>query len=309
MRVVTVVNYKGGVGKTTVTANLGAQLAREGRKVLLIDLDPQSSLTLSFYPPEHWGDRLRPNRTIAHWLNSWRSRGDPPGLTDVVVTPEQANFYLDGGRLDLVAADLQLSDAEERLLYELGSPTPPRTPFLRVYGRLVAAVASVRAAGYDLVLLDCAPNFGVLTRAAVVASDGLVVPARPDELSRLAIGHLRERLGYFQARYNAMGGSAAARRGMPTRLLPRILGVVFTMARRQRGNEVSASLRTFIHMVREEYPTFESVIFDNPVPYARAAAENVPLVLTDPPPAGDLLEQWQGLATEFTKRLEALGHA
>jgi len=54
MHVISVINYKGGVGKTTITANLGAELARRGRRVLLIDIDPQASLTFSFIPPEEW---------------------------------------------------------------------------------------------------------------------------------------------------------------------------------------------------------------------------------------------------------------
>ncbi|WP_372667087.1 MULTISPECIES: ParA family protein [Frankia] len=63
-------------------------------------------------------------------------------------------------------------------MHELGGPNPPRTPFLRVYGRLVAALETVREASYDLVLFDCAPNFGVLTRTAIVASNCLLVPSR-----------------------------------------------------------------------------------------------------------------------------------
>ena len=64
MHVVSVINYKGGVGKTSMTANLGAELAWRGRSVLLIDLDPQASLTFSFIRPEQWLDDFAETRTI-----------------------------------------------------------------------------------------------------------------------------------------------------------------------------------------------------------------------------------------------------
>ena len=70
MRVVSVINYKGGVGKTTLTANIGAALAFTGRKILLIDLDPQTSLTFSFYRPEEWESQLAETRTIKRWYET-----------------------------------------------------------------------------------------------------------------------------------------------------------------------------------------------------------------------------------------------
>ena len=68
MRVVSVINYKGGVGKTTVTANLGAQLASKGYRILLIDMDPQASLTFSFIRPEDWEKDLAQSKTLKSWL-------------------------------------------------------------------------------------------------------------------------------------------------------------------------------------------------------------------------------------------------
>ena len=70
MTVVSVINYKGGVGKTTLTANIGAELAYRGRKVLLVDLDPQASLTFSFYMPDEWEKSLADDRTLLQWYGS-----------------------------------------------------------------------------------------------------------------------------------------------------------------------------------------------------------------------------------------------
>jgi chromosome partitioning protein len=89
--VVSVINYKGGVGKTTLTANIGAELANRGRTVLLIDLDPQSSLTFSFSRIDQWERELAEDRTVLSWLTGFvRGRTVGP-LYKYVVTPRAVN--------------------------------------------------------------------------------------------------------------------------------------------------------------------------------------------------------------------------
>ena len=73
MEVVSVINYKGGVGKTSLTANLGAELAWRRRRVLLIDLDAQASLTFSFISAEEWGRKYEADRTIKAWFDSFET--------------------------------------------------------------------------------------------------------------------------------------------------------------------------------------------------------------------------------------------
>ena len=68
MAVISVVNYKGGVGKTSIVANLAVGLATKGHRVLVVDLDPQASLTFSFIPVEQWGTRYRENHTIKNGM-------------------------------------------------------------------------------------------------------------------------------------------------------------------------------------------------------------------------------------------------
>lgn len=64
MKIISVVNYKGGVGKTTLIANIASKLAKEGKKVLLLDLDPQGSLTFSFIHAEEWAEKYSNIKTI-----------------------------------------------------------------------------------------------------------------------------------------------------------------------------------------------------------------------------------------------------
>ncbi|EGB42332.1 cobyrinic acid a,c-diamide synthase [Escherichia coli H120] len=64
MQIVSIINYKGGVGKTTVTSNLAAELAFRGKNVLVLDMDAQASLTFSFLTPDYWDEHLKNERTI-----------------------------------------------------------------------------------------------------------------------------------------------------------------------------------------------------------------------------------------------------
>ena len=78
MPVVAVINYKGGVGKTTTTANLAAELAWRGKRILLIDMDAQASLTFSFVRPDYWSQALEKSKTIKAWFDSFED--GPPVL-------------------------------------------------------------------------------------------------------------------------------------------------------------------------------------------------------------------------------------
>jgi len=149
-RTLAVANQKGGVGKTTTTINLAASLALAGKRVLLVDLDPQSNLTSGVGQKGKTG----PAGTVY------------TGLTASSETPDPNSFIIptmvDG--LMLMPADRQLTGAEIEMV-----SLPHREERLR------ALIAPVRDE-YDYVFIDCPPSLGLLTLNALVAADAIVIP-------------------------------------------------------------------------------------------------------------------------------------
>ncbi len=162
MRVTTTIalaNQKGGVAKTTSVASIGAALAEAGQRVLLVDLDPQGSLTFSLgLDPEEI------DTTVAEVLLGKAT------AADAIVTTEEG--------IDLLAANISLAEAEENLVTRTGREQ-----------RLRVALAKV-ADDYDWILLDCPPALGVLTVGALSAADEVLIPLQAETLSHRGVGQL-----------------------------------------------------------------------------------------------------------------------
>ena len=164
-KVIAVTNQKGGVGKTTTTVNLGIGLARHNKKVLLIDMDPQASLTLSlgFRNP----DDLYPTTTDI--MNNVIEDGE--------ITKE-FSVYKSCEGVDLLPADLQLCGLEVQLVNEMS-----REQVLKTY------VDTVKDK-YDFILIDCMPSLGMLTFNALCAADSVIIPTQPEFLSAKGLEQL-----------------------------------------------------------------------------------------------------------------------
>jgi chromosome partitioning protein len=160
MRVIAIANHKGGAGKTTTAVNLAACLAASGRRVLLIDCDPQGS--------------------ASRWLGVVRASGRP-FLEEVFAGQAglAAAIHSTGlERLELVPASPQLA-VQDRLL--AGRPAPAAV--------LAHALRAVREMPFDLILLDSPPQLGLLACNVLAAADELLIPLAPDPLS---VGVLEE---------------------------------------------------------------------------------------------------------------------
>lgn len=155
MKIVSVAIQKGGAGKTTTTVNLAAALRDSGKKCLLVDLDPQASLSHSL----GISDELEPN--IYHLLKR-ESAGDPAPVEAAIV---------ERYGMDVLPSSLELAGAELELV--------------SVYGReqILSQILQRLEGKYDFVLLDCPPSIGMLTVNALVASHYLLMPVQAEFLS------------------------------------------------------------------------------------------------------------------------------
>ncbi|MFJ8910894.1 ParA family protein [Amycolatopsis sp. NPDC102389] len=283
MRVVAVMNYKGGVGKTTITANLGAVAASRGLRVLLLDLDPQTNLTFSFFSVDEWHDRLKDGRTIKQWYDTESPGNDMP-LADLIVTPERANHVLKetGGQLDLISSHLGLIDIDLELAARLGGTTTldgSKRKFLDLHGCLRRALEDDRFSGYDLVLIDCAPNFGLVTKTAIVASEQILVPAKADYLSTLGLDYLAGNCGKLVEQFNDFVNHKGGSGGHRT-IDPSFLGVVFTMVQIY-SQQVVLAQHTYIEEARlnSRVPVLDSKIRNSSRHFGDAGESGVPAML------------------------------
>ena len=306
MKVVSVINIKGGVGKTTLTANLGAELASRGMKVLLIDLDPQACLTFSFFTIDDWDAQLAPSHTIKRWFEAQGGQ-DAVGLSQLVSSPAavKESIKAHNGLLDLVASHLGLVNIDMTLAGSMtgGTYQQVRTSFMRVH-RMLAEALNDRTLKrtYDVVLIDCAPNFNVLNKAALVASDWVLVPAKADHLSTLGLQYLAKHLDDLITEYRRFARVRSPEDAQYPRINPKVLGVVFSMVP-MRLEQPTQAIRPFIAEIQQlpDVPVFDSIIRQSNALFATAPRDGVPVSVKTSVPA-DIAQELDNLATEFATK-------
>ena len=172
-RVIAMVNQKGGVGKTTSTVSLGAALAGYGRRVLLVDFDPQGALSVAL--------GVNPNEldlTVYNLLTQYDCH-----VGDVIMSTEVED-------LDLLPSNIDLSAAEVQLVSEVGRE--------HALGRVLAPVIDE----YDVILIDCQPSLGLLTLNALTASSGIIIPMETEYFALRGVALLMDTVGKVTSRLN-----------------------------------------------------------------------------------------------------------
>lgn len=306
MNVVSVINYKGGVGKTSLTANLAAELAYRGKKVLLLDMDAQASLTFSLIPPDEWQEKYAETQTIKSWFDSFE-RGTPIPLNSIVNTPSKINRKLSssGGRVDAIYSHLGLINVDLELATNIGGATlaQAKKNFIKIHRRLAEGLEIFSDNDYDLILIDCPPNFNIVTKTAIIASNFILVPARPDYLSTMGIDYLVRSVTGLVRDYNDF---ATLEQGEKEDLIkPKLLGVVFTMIQEYGGGPMAAQRAFMGQHQTAGLSVFDSYIKRNDTLFADAPQYGVPVVLNRYASGShqSVVDGLEDVATEFGKKM------
>ena len=175
--IIAIANQKGGVGKTTTTFSLGVALAKQGKKVLLIDADPQGDLTtcLGYY------DQDNLQNTIGTLMANT--------IYDNEINAEDAILHHKEG-IDLIPANLDLSAIEFSLVNAMSREFT-----------LKNSISSIRDK-YDYILIDCMPSLGMITINALACSDKIVIPVQGEYLAAKGMGHLLKTVTRVQKQIN-----------------------------------------------------------------------------------------------------------
>lgn len=306
MEIVAVINYKGGVGKTTVASNLAAELVFRGKKVLLVDTDAQASLTFSFIAPDQWDTKYKDSKTIKSWFDAISQGIEPPSLKDFVITPASANAVvkLRGGRIDLICSHLGLINVDLELATLLGGVNMQQAKrnYIKVHGKLRAAIADLaETSDYDIVLIDCPPNFNIVTKNAIVASEKILIPAKPDYLSTLGIDYLHRSVNDLVREFNEYAELDTDTENIS----PEILGVVFTMIQITSGQPIAAQRQFMSQTKRLGVKAFDTYFRENKTIFADAPQNLRPVVLNyySAGTHSDVVTEFESFVTEFEAAL------
>lgn len=238
MRSIAIMNQKGGVGKTTTSVNLSAALALSGKKVLLIDMDPQAHATL------HLGIDTESQKSLYDVLVDDIPLSDAKYIID-------DNFHLVASSLDLAAAEMELAGVVGRELI--------------LHDKL-----SEDSASYDYVIVDCPPSLGVLTLNALVAVEEAFIPMQPHFLALHGLSKLLETIQLINKRLNPklqVTGVIMCMYDGGARLTAEVTGDVEEFFRVQHGQHTPwANAQIFQTHIRKnvrlaEAPSFGQSIF------------------------------------------------
>lgn len=256
MRRIAVLNQKGGVGKTTTTANLGAALALSGARVLLIDLDPQGHLSL------HFGVELTDGQPSVYDVLTAAAP-----IRDVVIKARE--------NATLLAADIDLAGAEAELVSVMGREVLLREALQPIQNE------------YDYILIDCPPSLGILTVNALVAANEVLIPLQAHFLALQGLSKLLQTVTIVRQRINPelkVGGIVLCLHEPATRLAGEVVEDLRGFLDGARGtNAAWADAKLFDTCIRRNIKLAESSSFGQTVfdyaPRSNGAADYAQLAV------------------------------
>lgn len=299
--IISTVNMKGGVGKTTLTVNLAASLVKNHKKrVLVVDLDAQISATLSLMPPQEFAKLRKEKRTISSLINNQIK----PKEKNLDINDVLKSYVCNLNGLDLLPGDIELYD--EYLVSEMlhaKALEENNLEFEQVWSEfervLVKNILDPVIDQYDFIIMDCAPGYNLTTRSGIAASDFYLLPSRPEPLSVIGIQLLQRRIK--QLRENHKNNHP---------LTIELLGIVFILS----GNTLLGQYyKQVMKRVQNDFKPTE--VFQHKIPMdinvSKALDTFSPVVLSHPASGGakaflklteEVLEKVE--QTESAKKLE-----
>ncbi|WP_342248282.1 ParA family protein [Pseudomonas sp. OTU2001] len=210
-KIISMINWKGGVGKTTLTLHLAAGLAlRHSKRILLIDLDPQCNLSFLAIGAGAYIDHTYKNKfpTLKTIFDAYFDRSTI-NASDVIL---KKRVRASAGRVftnvDVILSHQELTLLDMKLAREKRSGRDHReeTKFEIEKISIIKSIIDSVSDEYDYVLIDCPPNVNLVTQSAFFASDYYVVPAIPDFLSTVGIALINQYMDQFNSDYQSMWG-------------------------------------------------------------------------------------------------------
>ncbi len=293
--VISTVNMKGGVGKTTLTVNLATCLTKfYNKRVLVLDLDAQISATLSLMSPHNYAVTRKKRRTLSYLLDSIIQPNPYRKLTihDII-----CSNVCEVNNLDLLPGDIELYDEyvvsqtlhEQSLLKGMPSFETVWTNFEKV---LVKKILDPIIEEYDFIIMDCAPGYNLLTRSAIAASDGYLLPARPEPLSIVGMQLLERRIAKLKESHQSEHLDNL-----------QLLGIVFILS---GGGLLSRYYSRVMRRVQDDFPPQK--LFNTTIPMDVNVAKAVdlfqPVVAAMPSSTGS--KAFIKLTEEFLQKTQNL---
>ena len=253
-KIISIINLKGGVGKTTTTVQLAECLASEfSKKVLVIDIDPQTNATIALIGEDKWQEVTKLKQTLFHLFHDKLEKTSNFKIKEALLS-SVSNLKLQS--LSLLSSSIDLIDIQDHI-----TDLPKKTGYAVNPMEVLKTAIYNELNQFDYVLIDCPPNLGFITRNGIEISDYYLIPTIPDILSTYGIPQIIRKIQDFKLER--------------PQLKIQCLGLLITkfISTSESHKEVLRNLPARFDSIFKDLKISSSPVFDTRIPQANATAE------------------------------------